>query len=656
MKTPGRGRTITVAGIFVMLAVLVLPRAALAEGDQSAEQQLADKFAPVIMTLTQPKPCSDDGEPYMPMSVDAVLGNRQVALRQVGSGNPVVKWGPTAADLAGLGEGFYLDFPGQALEPGCLYEKDSRRFDQGRRASVYARVATQADTPGQLALQFYIYWYFNDWNNKHESDWEFVQLIFDANTASDALGKEPVEVGYAQHEGGEASDWEDSKLSLDGTHPVVFASRGSHASYYDSSLYLGRSASEGFGCDTTAGDTTANLATAILLPTDLSTITAESPFAWLLFDGRWGERQDGPNNGPTGPAAKYQWSHPIDWQDSLRSISVKIPIEAFNTSPAADVFCGAVQWSATRYISFLRNPVPTIAVLIGIGLLVWLLVRRTVWDAVPLRPLVARRRFGEILRTAVGLYRRHAVSLMSLSLLSLPFVAVATVMSRYATARLMDSTTQDSPGAEVIDRNSDALLASMGGTLVTLALMVVIFAVVAHMLAAETEAIGTLRPALRATLRKSGWLILGWLLSLVVPMMAAISLVLIPVVVWLIVRLAHTPTVIVIENRRPLAALKRSFTLVSKRWWRTLLVFALAVGSVVVLVQVSTLAILMLGKGLPLALVSVLGSAIGTMFLPFVAVVVTLLYGDAVAERAGIGAVTVPSIGGPSPEPVVSDA
>ena len=61
--------------------------------------------------------------------------------------------------------------------------------------------------PGRLALQYWFYYPFNDWNNKHETDWEFVQVVFGAD-ASDALDAGPVAVGYSQHEGAERADWE----------------------------------------------------------------------------------------------------------------------------------------------------------------------------------------------------------------------------------------------------------------------------------------------------------------------------------------------------------------------------------------------------------------------------------------------------------------
>ncbi|MEZ5167933.1 MAG: hypothetical protein R2695_16155 [Acidimicrobiales bacterium] len=171
------------------------------------------------------------------MAVDVVLDNSQVLLRQIGAGDPTVERGPGGAQLFDLGGGFYLDYPGDALDPGCLYEQDFHRFADERPATVYAHVV--ADEAGdRLALQYWFFWYFNDWNNTHEGDWEGIQLVFDVGSVEEALRSDPVSVGYAQHEGGERAGWDEAKLERRGDHPVVYSSAGSHASYYGSALHL----------------------------------------------------------------------------------------------------------------------------------------------------------------------------------------------------------------------------------------------------------------------------------------------------------------------------------------------------------------------------------------------------------------------------------
>ncbi len=90
---------------------------------------------------------------------------------------------------------------------------------------MYAHIARQADRPGYLAVQYWLFWYYNDWNDRHESDWEFIQVLFKAETVQEALGESPVSVGYAQHTGGETAEWNDPKLEKEGSHPVVYSSQ-----------------------------------------------------------------------------------------------------------------------------------------------------------------------------------------------------------------------------------------------------------------------------------------------------------------------------------------------------------------------------------------------------------------------------------------------
>ena len=115
-----------------------------------------------------------------------------------------------------------------------------------------------------------------------------IQLVFDAGSAEEALETEPVEVGYSQHEGAERAEWGDDKLEVvDGTHPVVYPAAGSHANFFSDSLFLGRAAETGVGCDDTTG------------PHDERprAVDLERPgsragaFPWIAFEGRWGERQ-----------------------------------------------------------------------------------------------------------------------------------------------------------------------------------------------------------------------------------------------------------------------------------------------------------------------------------------------------------------------------
>ena len=42
------------------------------------------------------------------------------------------------------------------------------------------------------------------------------------------------------------------------------------------------------------------------------------PFAWLAFDGRWGERQAGVEQRSDRTGRQGRWTEPVDWHEGLR--------------------------------------------------------------------------------------------------------------------------------------------------------------------------------------------------------------------------------------------------------------------------------------------------------------------------------------------------
>jgi len=143
-----------IAGAFLILAVamaLVVPLVS------AAEQQLADKHVPIAYLRAQPTECSAVGERYVPIPVDITLNNPKVKLRRHKRdgerSDPVVKVGPSAQDLVNTDATYYIDLPGDSLEPGCGYEKWSREraAKLGLAPAVYAHIATEPDRPGKLA-------------------------------------------------------------------------------------------------------------------------------------------------------------------------------------------------------------------------------------------------------------------------------------------------------------------------------------------------------------------------------------------------------------------------------------------------------------------------------------------------------------------------
>ena len=68
----------------------------------------------------------------------------------------LVEIGPSSQDLVDPFE-YHLDFPGDALDPGCDYERWARRLTEGSAPAVYAHVAADPGHPGQLALQYWLF-------------------------------------------------------------------------------------------------------------------------------------------------------------------------------------------------------------------------------------------------------------------------------------------------------------------------------------------------------------------------------------------------------------------------------------------------------------------------------------------------------------------
>ena len=357
------------------------------------EEQLAARFAPVVVTRVADSECGN-GEHYAPIAVDAVLGRPDVTLRRADGST---KAAPVAADLAGLGEGTYLDLPGDPLKPRCDYSRWATSLEAA--PTVYARVATDPSAPGELALQYWLYWAYNDWNDRHEGDWEMLQLDFDVATAAEALTAEPRTTILAQHEGGEVAGWTDAKLNRDGDHVAVYPGQGSHATYYGQSVWFGKSAQSGFGCDDTSvgsGMTAQRLDPEVVMLTDQP---------WLTYTGHWGEQAPSFNNGPTGPNTKTQWETPIAWTlDEGRPDAVELP-----AAPGASVkmFCTLTTAGSMAYLYVLGSPILVgLGAVVLVGLLIWLVVG-TRWRSVDPTTLQQPRRVGEVLVSAAGVLRRH---------------------------------------------------------------------------------------------------------------------------------------------------------------------------------------------------------------------------------------------------------
>ena len=138
-------RMAAVTIVLFMVFIGASPAGAQDDTTTSPEQELVDRYSPIIAVRPQSQECDVKGEEFTPAPADLVLDNPHVVLRQIGVGDPVLIVGPSSSDLFEMGGAFFIDFPGDAFKPGCVYEQDFDRYNGDRNSVVYAHIARQED-------------------------------------------------------------------------------------------------------------------------------------------------------------------------------------------------------------------------------------------------------------------------------------------------------------------------------------------------------------------------------------------------------------------------------------------------------------------------------------------------------------------------------
>jgi RsiW-degrading membrane proteinase PrsW (M82 family) len=182
----------------------------------------------------------------------------------------------------------------------------------GPPVAVYVHVVRD-EAEGYVTIQYWAFYFYNDWFNKHEGDWEMVEVILTATG-------EPQWVVLSQHHGGTRRPWAQAPVE-DSTHPVAYVAQGSHANYftgdevYPNGKDIGNTRIEIMDRTGTADRVIPEV---ILIPRR-EVVTADAadwPGAeWLPFRGHWGELAGQSDfGGPLGPADKgEQWETPYAW-------------------------------------------------------------------------------------------------------------------------------------------------------------------------------------------------------------------------------------------------------------------------------------------------------------------------------------------------------
>jgi hypothetical protein len=616
-RVPGVRTSIVVAFAIAALASAGIAAAA------SPEKQLIERYAPVLELSTDTYGC-DGAAPFVPVNVNVLLPNDEVVLRGPWDRTNVVKIAPAAPDLTSSRVDYHLDFPGDPLNPGCTYVDWQKRLDAKSKPAVYGHITTDPAYPGMLALQYWFFYVFNDFNNKHEGDWEMIQLDFDAATAEAALTTQPTQIGYSQHEGGERAAWTDAKVrKVDGTHPVVYPAAGSHANFYSSALFLGRSAAQGVGCDDTRGPHQQVRPPVVVVPEKPSTYLREYP--WLAFTGRWGELQPAFYNGPTGPNTKLQWTEPITWAQSWHPQAFVVPGGGLRATRATDFFCGAVAAGSNVLTRLVRNPFPALLALAAFVLLLAFAATRTTWrGSLPLR-LARRRSWGEVVTVAWQMYRRRFRLFAGIGLLFIP-VGILIGLLQYLLFRVFALLPLVETAGE--SNVSVAGLALSFGVLFTIIALAVVQATTAAAVTAidRGEPISA-REAYRSTIPHLAHLA-GYVVGAsVVVAVLELTLFGIPVGIWLTVSWSLLAQVVQLEGEHSPRALRRSMALVGGHWWR-LAIFTLVVAGGGLLLGPVIGGLLLLGTSAAFNVVNIVAGLVYAVTMPYVAIATTYMYYD----------------------------
>ena len=378
--------------------------------------------------VTQQEACGP-GEPYEPIDVNALFDEPTVALRGPW-GSDLVKIAPAADDLSAERYEYHLDFPGNALDPGCGYEHWANRITQGSQADRLRARRDRPRPPGKARAAVLV----------------LLRLQRLEQHARGRLGDDPAqlrrgqrgarrssrrrrEVGYSQHEGAERAAWDDPKLELVGRHaPGRLPGRRLAREL----LRRARSTSARRARRASAATTRAGRRTSI------GTAGADDP-----------ERSGGGARGvpvdrvrrPLGRAAagvlqrpdrarisRPSGTTPITWSEDWRDRSVAVPGGGALGTGATDFFCGAIAAGSNALRRSLDEP------LLGLGAARRAhrpgRVRALAHDLAPVAPLrLARRRaWGQILAAAARMYSKRLLLFLGIGILALPISVVVTIL------------------------------------------------------------------------------------------------------------------------------------------------------------------------------------------------------------------------------------
>jgi hypothetical protein len=282
----------------------------------------------------------------------------------------------------------------------------------------------------------------------------------------------------------------------------------------------------------------------------------------------------------------------------------------------------------TGLVQLLRDPTVTLLVLALLAALAIFAVTRTTWRPVaPLR-LAHRRSWGQTLSAASRMYVSQARVFLGIGIVLIPLGIVISLLQGLITAGFglvgVEATGESAGGLVLI-------VVAVGTTLTLLAFGIVQAATARALVEIDRgKPIGPIQ-AYRLALEKIAPLLAGLAIAVAAWFALSTTVFLIPVAIWLVVRWILLAQAVELEDRSGLGGLRRSSELVRHRWIKvaTLVgvaaLLALAAGPLLG-------ALLILVTDAPLALLNVVAGLVYALSMPFVALMTSYVYFDALVR------------------------
>ena len=281
----------------------------------STDAELLERYKPFLKY--------DSHEPYFADSAAEWTDNPGNALKRA-----------DGTVLATAENGLNLGFLGPTYGPNAAAAKTdvisnpSRDYaKQARTLHADAKYANRvyghvADDAGDQWLQYWFFYFYNDYNRigsflgagLHEGDWEMIQVRLRAGAPDLAV--------YCQHKGATSRDWRQVDRLPGTSRPIVYAARGSHASYFEPGTHW-----TGHWFDHADGKRRSPELT-------LETVDDhDAAWRWIHWPGHWGDTKSpgGPldSDSPVGPGAHKQWAKPssiVEEPERLVAAQPELPV------------------------------------------------------------------------------------------------------------------------------------------------------------------------------------------------------------------------------------------------------------------------------------------------------------------------------------------